>query len=77
MFINDFLSFTQSLYVVVRYLTTFSHSETNRPFYRYGSHIELIGFKEYYGMPRGHEDDPVYLNEYLRALFGQFFFKFS
>ena len=22
---------------------------TNRPFYRYGSHIELIGFKEYYG----------------------------
>ena len=25
----------------------------NRPFYRYGSHIELIGFKEYYGMRRG------------------------
>ena len=27
---------------------------TNRPFYRYGSHIEFIRFKEYYGMPRGH-----------------------
>ena len=23
------------------------------PFYRYGGHIELIRFKEYYGMPRG------------------------
>ena len=21
----------------------------NRPFYRYGGHIELIGFQEYYG----------------------------
>ena len=21
--------------------------------YRYGGHIELIGFEEYYGMPRG------------------------
>ena len=26
----------------------------NRPFYRHGSHIEFIRFKEYYGMPRGH-----------------------
>ena len=25
----------------------------NRPFYRYGGHIELIRFKEYYRMPRG------------------------
>ena len=32
----------------------------NRPFYRYGGHIELITFKEYYGMPRGHELDPIY-----------------
>ena len=27
----------------------------NRPFYRYGGHIELIRLKEYYRMPRGHE----------------------
>ena len=27
----------------------------NRPFYRYGGHIELIRFKEFYRMPRGHE----------------------
>ena len=27
----------------------------NRPFYRYGGHIELIRFKEDYRMPRGHE----------------------
>ena len=26
----------------------------NRPFYRYGGHIEFIRFKEYYGMSRGH-----------------------
>ena len=32
----------------------------NRPFYRYGGHTELITFKEYYGMPRGHELDPIY-----------------
>ena len=25
----------------------------NRPFYRYGGHIKLIRFKEYYRMPRG------------------------
>ena len=73
MFINDFLSFTQSLYVVMRYLATFSQSETNKPFYRYGGHIELIGFKDCYGMPKGHEDDPVYLKQYLRALFGSNF----
>ena len=27
--------------------------KANRPFYRYGGHIELIRFKEYYRMPRG------------------------
>ena len=26
----------------------------NRPFYRYGGHIEFTSVKEYYGMPRGH-----------------------
>ena len=28
--------------------------QNNRPFYRYGGHIEFIRFKEYYGMPREH-----------------------
>ena len=37
----------------------------NRPFYRYGDHIEFTRVKEYYGMPRGA------LTQYLRALFGQ------
>ena len=37
----------------------------NRPFSRYGGHIEFIRFKEYYGMPRG------VLAQYLCALFGQ------
>ena len=27
---------------------------TNRPFYRYGGHIEFLIFKEYYGLPKGH-----------------------
>ena len=33
----------------------------NRPFYRYGSHIVLVRFMEYYGMPTEHEHIPVYL----------------
>ena len=32
----------------------------NRPFYQYSSHIDLIHFKEYHGMPRGHKQDPLY-----------------
>ena len=36
-------------------------------FYRYGGHIELIRFKEHYGMPRGHKHDPIYaVSFYLR-----------
>ena len=42
----------------------------NRPFYEYGGHIELIRFKEYYWMPRGHEHI-----SYFRALFGTIFLK--
>ena len=33
----------------------------DRLLYLYGDHIELIRFKEYYGMPRGHEQDSLYL----------------
>ena len=43
----------------------------NRPFYRYGGHIELIRFKEYYRMPRGMSTFRLY----FRALFGTFFVK--
>ena len=51
---------------------------TKRPFYRYGGHIELTGFKEYYGMPRGHEETIQYTCISIYARFsGQFFFKFS
>ena len=32
----------------------------NRPFYRCGGYIELIRFKEYYRMPRGHEHIRLY-----------------
>ena len=45
--------------------------ENNMPFYRYGGHIELIGFKEYYGMPRGMSTFRLY----FRALSGTFFLK--
>lgn len=49
-----------------------SQSYSNRPFYRYGSHIEIIVFNEYYGMLRGHDHDSIYSHryQYLRALFG-------
>ena len=48
-------------------------SQYNRPFYRYGGHIELIGFNEYYGMPKAHEYDLTYSHQYLRVLFGPIF----
>ena len=43
----------------------------NRPFYRYGDHIELIQFKEYYRMPRGHE----HILFVFSSAFGRFFLK--
>ena len=30
-----------------------NEKKINRSFYWYGGHVELIGFKEYHGMPRG------------------------
>ena len=51
--------------------------ETNRPFYRYGGHIELIRFKENYGMSRGHDRDPIYSLSIYARFSGQFFSKFS
>ena len=46
----------------------------NRPFYRYGGHIELIRFKEYYRMPRGHEHISFAFSSASRDIF---FSKFS
>ena len=43
----------------------------NRPFYRYGRHIELIRFKEYYRMPRGHK----HISFVFSSAFGTFFLK--
>ena len=37
------------------------------------AHIELIGFKEYYGMPRGHEHDPIYSLRIYAHFFGPIF----
>ena len=44
-----------------------------RPFYRYGGHIELIGFKEYYGVPRGAW---FWFDILLRALFPKDFLEY-
>ena len=44
----------------------------NRPFYRYGGHIELIRFKEYYRMPRGAHFVCIF-----ERFPGHFFLKFS
>ena len=49
----------------------------NRPFYRYGDHIELMRFKEYYGMPRGHEQDLINSLTIYAPFSGHFFFTFS
>ena len=41
----------------------------NRPFYRYGGHMELIRLKEYYRMPRGHEHISFLLSNTFRDIF--------
>ena len=41
---------------------------------RYGDHIQSIRFKEYYGMHKGDEHDPIYS---VSSFSGQFFLKFS
>ena len=42
---------------------------TNRPFYRYGGHIELIRVKEYYRMPMGHEHISFVFSSTFRDIF--------
>ena len=45
-----------------------------RPLYRYRGHIELVRFKEYYGMPGGgHEHDPIYSLSIYARFSGKFF----
>ena len=41
----------------------------NRRFYRYGSHIELIRFKEHYRMLRGHERISFVFSSAFRDIF--------
>jgi len=41
----------------------------NRPFYRYGGHLELIRFKEYYRMPREHEHISFVFSSAFRGIF--------
>ena len=41
----------------------------NRPFYRYGGHIEVIRFKEYYRMPRGNERISFVFSSGFRDIF--------
>ena len=44
---------------------------TNKPFYRYGGHIELI--KECYRMPRGHEHISFVFSSSFRGIFSYSF----
>ena len=44
-------------------------NRVNRPFYRYGGHLELIRFKEYYRMPRGHEHVSFVFSSAFRDIF--------
>ena len=62
------------------YLHIYIFSSTwcsNKPFYRYGGHIEFIRFKGYYGMPRGEwARSDVLASVLTRAFSGPFFFNF-
>ena len=42
---------------------------SNKPFYWYGGHIEIIRFKEYYRMPRGHEHISFVFSNAFRDIF--------
>ena len=48
---------------------------SNRPFYRYGGHIELIRFKEYYRMPRGHEHTSFVFSSAFKDIFSWIFLR--
>ena len=48
---------------------------SNRPFYRYGGHIELIRFMEYYRMPRGHEHISFVFSSAFRDIFSSSFLR--
>ena len=50
---------------------------TNRPFYQYGGHIELIRSKGYYRMPREHEHISFVFSSAFRDTFSSFLFFFS
>ena len=43
--------------------------DMKRPFYRYGDHIELFRFKEYYRMLRGHEHISFVFSSAFRTFF--------
>ena len=59
--------FTDTGYLCIVYL--FCVNRANRPFHRYGGHIELIRFKEYYRMPRGHEHISLAFSSASRNIF--------
>ena len=49
----------------------------SRPFYRYGGHIELIRFKEYYRMPRGHGHISFVFSSAYRDIFSLSFLRIT
>ena len=51
-FVTLFASETREIF---HFTKNVNYRHFNRPFYQNGGHIELILFKEYYRMPRGHE----------------------
>ena len=60
---------TNSYCMVVEYSQKVKRGNINRPFYRYGGHIELIRFEEYYRMPRGHEHISLVFSSAFRDIF--------
>ena len=57
------------IFNAVCFFNAYVHCLMNRPFYQYGGHIELIRFKEYYRMPRGHERISFVFSSAFRDIF--------
>ena len=53
----------------VRWSYSLHRYYVNRPFYRYGGHIEVIQFKEYYRMPPEHEHISFVFSSAFRDIF--------
>ena len=73
--LSEEIQVTRLTVFLVSLLVVNKCQSSNRPFNRYGGHIELIRFKEYYRMPSGHEQILFVFLSAFRDIFSQSFLR--